>query len=566
MNLKAGWIVFLVACACSRPPADHASVTPDPSEDPWFQEIDLGAAGAWRHSTALDGEFSMPENLGPGIGVLDYDNDGDLDLYVVDGGNASKATPNRLLRQEADGSFVDVTDRARVGDGGYGMGVATADIEGDGDLDLYVTNFGPDRLFINNGDGSFSKGSLPEAVESAMWSSSAAFCDSDLDGLPDLFVATYVDYQPTRACTDRAGRREYCGPSVFAAVPDVLLRNLGGGSFVDVSSEVGLSDVASRGLGVICHDLDGDGFPDVFVANDGEENDLWMNHGDGTFSEQALLMGTATDSLGKPEASMGVAVGDVDGDLDLDILLSHLDRESNTLYRNLGSAGFQDVTADFGMGSVSLPFTGFGAVFLDPDLDGDLDLLLANGKVRRGATPVTEDVLTRATQAAVPDMLREYAESNLFLENIDGRFENSCTKAPSFCSRVEVGRGLVSGDINLDGKPDLILANCAGPLRLFLNSNPGAGNWLSVRAVRASGSQVLGSNIRVQTPLSEQLRPVLSSYSYQSTADPTAHFGLGSTTAIESLEVEWPGGSSLRMVGLPANRRVHIYRDSPAAP
>ncbi len=400
----AAW-AGLAGCEPAQSPGESAAPTPPP-EPGWFVEITDAVGLDFTHASGVAGEYLLPEAVGSGGTLFDYDDDGDLDVYLVDSGSlkpGAPARPNRLFRHEPDGSLHEVTGESGLGDTGYGMGVAIGDLDNDGDRDVFVTNYGEDRLYRNEGDGTFVDITGAAGIEGSAFSTSAIFFDYDGDGLLDLYVATYVE-SLLKACADTAGRIEYCGPATFRGQPDILYHNEGDGRFADVSEAAGIAAVATKGLGVVSADFNADGHPDLFVANDGEKNDLWINRDDGTFENRAVAMGMAFNAFGKPEASMGIALGDVDGDLQLDVFLTHLARETNTIYRSLGAVGMQDHTALSGLGPDSLPFTGFGTGFADIDHDGDLDLLVANGRVTRGPA------LTRPTDvpSAAPELLQSY--------------------------------------------------------------------------------------------------------------------------------------------------------------
>jgi hypothetical protein len=336
------------------------------------------------------GEKYMPENMGPGVAVLDYDGDGLLDVYFAQGiplaGDERDPTAiNRLFRQTPDGTFVDVTARAGVGDPGYGMGSSFGDYDRDGDLDLYVTNFGPNVLYRNRGDGTFEDVTATAGPDCPLWSVSSGFFDPDGDGDLDLYVTNYLDFafDNHKWCgISQTGVRAYCHPDVYNAVPDCFYRNEGDGRFTEVSRDVGIVPTADGvGLGVAFADLDGDGHQDIYVANDAQMNYLYLGDGKGGFTESALLSGVGFNDTGAAESSMGVEIGDLDGDGLQDIFLTHLDEQTNTLYRNLGGGLFIDITQITGLASKSMAWVGFGTVFFDYDNDGDLDIVVANGHI-----------------------------------------------------------------------------------------------------------------------------------------------------------------------------------------
>lgn len=480
----------------------------------------------------------MPESLGSGAALFDYNNDGSLDVYLVNAGphnNVNNSVRDQLFEQQRDGKFLDVTEKAGLGDPGYGLGVATGDIDNDGDQDLYATNFGHDKLYLNNGDRTFKDVTNQAGITNSGWSASVIFLDYDLDGYLDIYVARYLDYNPANRCTDKAGRPEYCGPKGFSGLPDVLYHNNRNATFTDVSVSSGIAASALKGLGVVSADFNNDDYPDIYVANDGEQNHLWINQKDGTFRDRAIELGAAVNALGEPEASMGLTFGDIDADGDPDLFMTHLRDEKNTLYRNLGELGFQDDSWSTGLAGPSIPFTGFGTGFFDFDNDGDLDVAVANGRIARGPLLIRKKM---------PDYWDPYAETNLLFQNDGtGKFQDVSNQAGSFCSNVENGRGLAFGDIDNDGDIDLLANNGGGSARLYRNE--ARGHWLLVRAIDpAIKRDAIGARITVHVAGKRIVRFLAPGYSYLCSNDPRVHFGLGSATKIEKIEVRWPGGKT----------------------
>lgn len=526
----------------------------------WFKEITTEVGLDFAHETGPSGFRELPEINGSGAALFDFDNDGDLDIYLTSGHrklpreSTAKDPVNRLYRQDPDGGYVDVTAESGLGDGGYGMGVAIGDIDNDGDTDLYVANYGPDRLYRNRGDGTFEDVTAAAGIKVTGWSSSTAFLDYDRDGFLDLYVARYVDYDPKRRCFDHAGRLEYCGPLEFPPFHDHLLHNDGDGTFTDVSEAAGITSISAAGLGVVCEDLNDDGWIDVYVANDAHANQLWINQGNGTFKDDALILGAAYNLHGQPEAGMGVVAADVDNDADLDLFMTHLMEESNTLYRNLGMGrGFEDVTGESGLAESSIVFTGFGTAALDIEHDGDLDLVVLNGRVRQGKPAGT-------VHLPVPWNL--YAEPNLVYQN-DGTGHFSVVGAPvaSLCQTSEVSRGLAIGDIDSDGDIDLLISNLQGRARLYRNDTPRKGHWLGVRAVDPRlKREAIGARVTIFAGNRRLVRTINRGFSYLSSSDPLAHFGLGNSAKINHIEVRWPDGLRERFPGVSGDRNVVLLR------
>ncbi|HVS11246.1 MAG TPA: CRTAC1 family protein [Planctomycetota bacterium] len=503
------------------------------------------------------GDYFMPESLAAGCALFDCDLDGDLDVYLVNGFRAadgSTVTPqgaNRLWIQEERLRFRDATESSGAGDRGYGMGVAVGDASGDGYPDLYVTNYGPDTFLASRGDGTFEDRTGASGLGQPAWGSSAGFFDLDLDGDLDLYVANYLDYLHTRPSTDRAGRPEYAGPHSFEGVPDCLYRNLGGGRFEDISASSGIANARSKGLGVIFLDLDGDGRTDVYVANDAQPNHAWINAGDGTFRERARELGLAVSASGAAQASMGLAAGDLDGDGRLELFATNLVQETNVLYREPSPGRWQDATLGSGLGPPSLDRTGFGTAFADLELDGDLDVLVANGRVLRTVSD---------PRARIRAHWSPYAEPDQVLVN-DGRGRFREVPAGDFTREVRVSRGLAVGDVDGDGALDVLLTCADGHVALLRNGSERAGRWLVARVVEGSlPRDAIGARVEVRAGGRSHVRLVQPASSYLSSSDPRVHFGLGQVQAIEEVLVRWPDGALERFDGVELDRACTLER------
>jgi hypothetical protein len=434
------------------------------------------------------------------------------------------------------------------------MGVAVGDYDNDGDRDLYVTNYGPDRLYRNRGDGTFEDVTAKAGVAVEGWSSSAAFLDYDRDGFLDLFVARYVKHDDGKRCTDAAGRPDYCSPKVFPPEGDVLLHNDRDGTFTDVSAKSGIARGVGAGLGIAVLDADADGLIDLFVANDGHPNHLWINRGDGTFRNDALLWGVALNLHGAAEAGMGVVAADLDGDLRIDLFLTHLSLETNTFYRNLEDAkGFTDRSGPSGLASPSLPYTGFGAAAFDVELDGDLDVLVANGRVTLGKP--RQDAVPRSPWNAM-------AEPNLmYLNRGNGAFDLQKETGRTFTDPVEISRALAVGDVDSDGDVDVVVANIESQARVYRNRAARRGNWLGVRAVDPRYRRdAIGAVVTVVAKDRRLLGTVSPGSGYLSSNDPRVHFGLGDVAAVERIEVRWPDGRTESFTIPGIDRHVTLVR------
>ena len=542
--IRAVVIVTLFAAGCGR--------RPSPGEQPLLVEV-TGQVGfddsppSWP-----DGRYRIPEVSAAGLALLDFDADGHLDVYQVrhpPPDDPERPATNRLYRRGEDGRYVEVAGAAGLADPGYGNGVALGDADGDGDVDVYVANLGPDALYVNQGDGTFTDATTRSALRGEAWSTGAAFFDYDRDGDLDLYVSHYLVDDPSRVCRpQRDAPRDYCGPSKYQGVADTLYRNRGDGTFEDVSRAAGITQ-ARPGFGVICADLTGDGWPDIYVANDMQPNQLHVNQRNGRFVDEALARGVALNGMGQAEASMGVAIGDVDGDGRLDLFVSHLVDETHTLYvRSRGEAAFSDRSASSGLGGATLPFTGWGCGLVDLDHDGDVDVPVVHGRVARGPPHPGADV---------GEFWKDYAEPNqLFLNQGDGRFIDSSSRSGTFASRVEVSRALALGDLDGDGDVDLVTQNIGGDLRVFRNDAPPAGShWIRLRAT-TGGRDALGALLAVDAGGRRQFRPLLTSYSFASASEAVAHFGLGTAPRVDRIEVLWPDGTRERFPSQPADRCV----------
>ncbi|MEM1176839.1 MAG: CRTAC1 family protein, partial [Acidobacteriota bacterium] len=503
---------------------------------------------------------------------------GDLDLYAVQGGRLDGApgadpSPGEDANQEAyrgdrlfrndlsdGGGFTDITEAAGLRATGYGMGVAVGDFDNDGAPDLYVLNAGANQLWLNLGDGTFSDVTAPAGVGDGAWSVSATWFDFDGDGWLDLYVANYVDFSIDRhvACRSPLGLPDYCSPLVYRPAADTLYRNLGDGTFEDVSPGAGIRRDPQNGLGVVSLDADGDGRPDLYVANDMTPNHLFINLGDGRFEDRALQAGLAVNAVGQAEASMGLARADVDSDGDLDLLATHLRGETHTLYAAERPGLFADRTGSRGLSTATLPATGFGAVFLDLEHDGDVDLVVANGAVT---------AIEALAAAGDPRPLHE--PDSVYRGRGGGLFEPvPAAVAGDHFGRSEVGRGLAHGDIDNDGDMDLVLFNNGGPLRMLLSTAADrGGRWLGldIRDGRY-GRPAIGARVRVELDDGRSAVDwVARDGSYAVSNDPRRLFGLGAAQPT-AVEVTWPDGWSRRLDAPEIGRYHRIDRPEREAP
>ncbi len=526
------------------------------------------------HDRGTTPERHLVETMGAGLAWLDYDGDGWLDLYVVQSGPFPPRDPrpagaaNRLYRNlgptggpEGEGMrFEDVTERVGVGHRGYGMGVVAADVEGDGDPDLLVTNYGTDVFYRNRGDGIFEEATASVGVGADGWSSSGAFADADLDGDLDLYLTRYViyDVDADTLCEDpQSGRRLYCDPAMFEGAADRFYLNRGDGTFEERTEAAGLSGANGRGLGVQFLDLDGDLYPDLYVANDETINFLFRNRGEEgateeggvAFEDLSLLSGTAVNMDGKPEAGMGVVVADFDHDGDPDLAITNFDVETNTYYQNLGDLQFADASAASGFGVPSFNLLGFGMAAVDLDGDGELDTYTANGHI--------------FFQPRRPDV--SYEQRDLILLG-DGRGRFTELRCPSLARDPKVGRGLAVADPDRDGDPDLGIVNNGGPLQLLASELPGyAGGAVGVRLRGAGGNRDgVGARIDlvVETEADEsdplrRRRWIAAGDSYQSASDRSVLFA--GADEPEALEILWPDGERLRIVDPPTGAELQIF-------
>ncbi|MBM3558949.1 MAG: CRTAC1 family protein, partial [Alphaproteobacteria bacterium] len=502
---------------------------------PWLTDIAAEAGLVFEHEAGATGAFRLPEIIGSGAALLDYDGDGDLDVYLIQGHPGAR-TSDRLFRNTLVESgrlgFLDVTAAAGLGRTAWGMGAAVGDYDNDGDADLYVTAFGSNVLYRNNGDGTFTDVTAEAGVDDPRWTTGAAFVDYDADGDLDLVVVAYVDFTEAgnKPCYEPAGQRDYCLPAEFRPLPARLFRNDGAGRFADVTVPAGLGAASGAGLGVIATDANGDGWLDLYVANDGTANHLWVNDGAGTFTERGLESGTAFDVAGRAEAGMGLASGDFDEDGDEDLFVTNLVGETNTLYVNDGRGAYEDRTPEWGLAAPSRPFTGFGTTWFDLDNDGRLDLFVANGAVsiddrHRGAT-------------------HPYQQRNSLLRLEAGVYRDVSLEAGPALALEEVSRGAAFGDLDNDGDIDVLVTNNNGPARLLRNDLPRRPHWLGLRlqgTVAARDAQ--GAAVRVIRPGGGvMLRRAHTDGSYLSASDPRVFVGLGVDGRVAGVEVEWRRG------------------------
>jgi len=516
-----------------------------------FTDITEKAGITFKHTSSPEKKYIV-ESMSGGVALLDYDNDGYLDIYFVnslttDLVKLNQKTKSALYHNNGDGTFTDVTDKAGLGDIGWGMGVATGDYDNDGFEDIYVTCLGSNHLFKNNGNGTFTDVTQKAGVDDPRWSTGAAFVDYDNDGKLDLFVANYVDFDINhlpefgkgRSCQFK-GIAVQCGPRGLPGAGDSLFHNNGDGTFTDVTKKAGVSDPDGYyGMGVICSDFDGDGLVDIFVANDSTPNFLYHNNGDGTFKDVGFQSGTAVNENGSEQGSMGVTLGDYDNDGKLDLFITNFDDDYNTLYHNNGRGVFTDLSYAAKVAAVSLQYVGWGTKFFDYDNDGWVDLLVVNGHVY--------------------PQLPTYKQRNLVHHNNrDGTFSEVGAQLGAPFSEKRVGRGAAFGDIDNDGDVDVVINNLDGAPQILRNDG-GTNNSVLIKTIGVkSNRDGIGARINVVAGDLKQVQEVYSGASYISQNDLRLHFGLENRTKIDLIEVHWPSGTVDKLTNISANKILTI--------
>jgi enediyne biosynthesis protein E4 len=521
-----------------------------------FEEVPPAVSKiTWTHDNAQSTERQLPETVGAGCAFLDYDNDGWMDVYFVNSGPSDFFVPaspvkNALYRNNRDGTFTDVTDKAGVAGGKFGMGVAAADYDGDGNIDLYVTNYGPNILYRNNGNGTFSEVTEKAGVAAPGWSTCATWFDYDNDGKLDLFVSSFVFYDKSQnpLCTDTTlQRRYYCVPRLFKPQPSRLFQNKGDGTFQDVSNQSGIADHPGKSFGAVATDINNDGRLDLFVANDTMPNFLFLNKGAGKFEEIGLAAGVAYGEAGRPRSGMGVDATDFDGDGWQDLFVANIDHEFFSLYRNEKELIFTDQPGEIAPTTQLL--SGWGLKFFDYDNDGDPDLFLVNGH--------PDDMI----ESRIPRV--SYKEPLLMFENTGRGFKDVSANAGTVFSKTFSGRGMALGDFDNDGDADVLTSNNGQPPLLLRNQGGNRNNWVGLHLVATkSNPAAVGAVITWQAGTLKRSRLKVGGGSYLSSHDPREILGIGSAPKMDAVEIRWPSGKIDKLTNLPLNKYVKVLEGS----
>ena len=548
---SGGRLLLTLALLPSTAPAQSIDFPsfPDVASEVGLALMNLSGEGA--------NDYIIEAN-GNGAAFVDYDNDDDMDLLITNGSTianyATGGDPVAALYRNTDGIFADVTPQAGLDDHGWAFGVCAADYDNDGHIDFYLTAYGPNLLYRNNGDGTFEERAMDAGAADAGWGTNCAFGDYDRDGDVDLYVANYLTFDDTviarrgsDVCLYMGTLNVFCGPKGLSGEADVLFRNNGDGTFEDVSGEAGIVDPGHYGFGVVFSDLDDDGWPDIYVANDSVPNLLYQNNRDGTFQEVGLVSGASLNLFGTAQAGMGVGTGDYDGDGDFDIYVTHFAEDTNTLYRNLGGMFFADATAASGASRASRPHVGWGTGFVDLDNDGWEDLFVANGHVYPGMDELNET--------------SRYLQPKEVYRNLtDGTFEEIGQALGGDLTVPHPARGAAFGDYDNDGDTDIVVVNTNAPPSLYRNDGGNRNHWIGFRLLAASGNRdAVGARVEIDAGGRTRVGEVRSGGSYLSHNDMRVHFGLGETERVDEIRIRWPSGATETLDGVDADRYVTVH-------
>jgi len=559
------FLILLAVAGAIAQSRQAISASPGPLAEPPGKFVDITAASGvnFDYQSSHTSKKYLIETMGAGVALFDYDNDGRLDIFLVNGTPLADPTPkgtipqksgpkywNRLFHQKPDGIFEDVTEKAGLQGVGYGMGVAVGDYDNDGYEDLYVTAYGGNKLYHNNGDGTFTDVTAKAGVAAAGWSSSAAWVDLDGDGYLDLIVLRYVqwDFDDIWCGEHREGYRAYCHPDYFKPITPLVYHNNGDGTFTEVSSKIGL-DKPGKGLGIALADYDRDGHIDVFVANDSMVEYLYHNKGNGTFEEVGLLSGVAADSDGRTYAGMGVDFADYDNDGWPDLVVTDLANQRYALYHNNRDGSFTYTSMNSGIGQMTMTHSGWGVRFLDYDNDGWKDLLIAQG----------HDLDT--IELNFPNL--RYREPMLLARNTGKGFVDVSSQSGTVFQKPWVARGMAIGDLDNDGRLDAVVTTNDGPAHILHNETPSQNHWLLLNLVgHRSNRDAIGANVELETPAGNQYATVTTTGSYLSSSDKRVHFGLGKNAYASKIVIRWPSGIVQTLSEVKADQILKI--DEPA--
>jgi hypothetical protein len=556
-----GVLCLMAAVSAQQPAGDAAPSKAAPAK---FVDVTSSLGVSFQYKSSHTAKHYLPETMGAGVALFDYDNDGRLDIFLVNGAPLADPTPkgtipqksgpsdwNRLYHQKADGSFEDATERAGLQGAGYGMGVAVGDYDNDGYEDLYVTALGGNKLYHNNGNGTFTDVTEKAGVAGGGWSTSAAWIDLDNDGLLDLVVLRYLewDFSDIWCGEHKEGYRSYCHPDYYPPIAPLVYHNDGNGHFTEVSEKIGMSK-PGKGLGLAIADYDRDGHVDIFVANDSMFEFLYHNKGNGTFEEVGLASGIAADADGRTFAGMGIDFADYNNDGLPDAVITDLANQMYALYKNNGDGTFSYASYDSGVGKITRPHSGWGVRFIDYDNDGWKDLLIAQG----------HDLDT--IELNYPNL--HYREPMLLLRNTGHAFEDVSKDSGDVFHQPWLGRGMAIGDIDNDGRIDAVVTTNDGPVHVLHNETPTSNHWLTLKLVgHKSNRDAIGAEVKLTTEKGQQLATVSTAGSYLSSSDKRVHFGLGPETTAKTVEIHWPSGIVQMLKDVRADQILRV--DEPAS-